>query len=144
VADHNDLAALGVHPRNFQMNLGNERAGGVEYVQAPAGGFLLNGKRHAMGAEDNGGPVGNIVKLFDKDSAASTQAIDDMAVMDDFVAHVDGCAVKGKRALDGLDGAFNARAEAAWVGKEDFGGCFRHGWSIFGCDCRLVIVQRLN
>jgi len=132
VADHNDLAALGVHPRNFQMNLGDEWASGVEHAQTPTSGFLLHGKRHAMGAEDDSGPIGDFVEILDENCAACAQVIDDVAVVDDFVPHVNGCPVKGKRTLDGLDGALDPRTETAWVGKKDFDGRFRHGWIIFG------------
>src|SRR5581483_1516541 len=43
-------------------------------------------------------------------------------VVDDFMAHVDRRAVHGKRTLDDFDGAVDAGAEAAGIGKQDFHG----------------------
>ncbi len=48
------------------------------------------------------------------------QAIDDVAVMDDLVADIDGGAVAFQRLFDDLDGAVDAGAEAARRGEIDF------------------------
>ena len=49
-----------------------------------------------------------------------TAPFDDEAVMDDFVAHVDGRAELRQGAFDDLDGAFYAGAETTGVGEQDF------------------------
>ena len=67
-----------------------------------------------MRGEDDGA-VGlrNLLQLLDEDSALRLQALDNVAVVDDLVADVDGRAESLQRLLDNLDGALHARAEAA-------------------------------
>ena len=48
------------------------------------------------------------------------QVVDDVGVVDDLVAHVDRRAERLQRALDDLDRAIDAGAEAARLGEDDF------------------------
>ena len=81
-----------------------------------------------------------VVELLDEHRAALAQLLDDVLVVDDLLAHVDGRAVQVERALDGLHGAVDARAVAARRGEQDFsivaqctsGPCHRGGY----CVCR--------
>src|SRR5690606_26251123 len=121
VADHDDLAAGGAHARDLDVHLGDQRAGGVEYLQAARLGFLAHGLGHAMGREHDDGAGGSLVELVDEDGALGAQVFDDVAVVDDFMAHVDGRAVQFERALDDVDGAVDAGTEAARLGQHDLG-----------------------
>ena len=60
-----------------------------------------------------------VVELVDEDRAALAQLLDDVLVVDDLLAHVDGRAVELERALDGLHGAVDAGAVAARGGEEE-------------------------
>src|SRR5262249_59323743 len=62
------------------------------------------------------------VQFVDEHGAARAQAVDDEAVVDDFVTHVDWRAERLQRALDDLDRAVDAGAEATWVGQENVHG----------------------
>src|SRR5690606_28456463 len=67
-----------------------------------------------------------LVELLDEHGALGAQALHHGLVVHDLVADVDGRAVERERPLDDLDGALDARAEAARIGEEDFhGGYFR-------------------
>ena len=76
-------------------------------------------------------PVRHFGQLLDEHRALRAQVVDHEAVVHDFVAHVDRRAERFERALDDLDGAVDAGAEAARLGEQDVHG--RHstrceGW----------------
>ncbi len=76
-----------------------------------------------MRAEDHGCAVGHFVEFIDEDRAAARrQAVDDETIVHDFVAHVDRRAERFECALDDLDRAIDAGAEAAGVGEQDLHG----------------------
>ena len=72
-----------------------------------------------MGAEDDGGVVGHLVELVDEVGALGAERLDHVAVVDDLLAHVDGVRTHLQRQLDDVDGAVDARAEAAWPSEDD-------------------------
>ena len=72
-----------------------------------------HGRRHAVRGEHHRGAFGNLVELLDEDRAATLEIGDDVLVVDDLLADVDGCAALLERELDGLDRALDARAERA-------------------------------
>src|SRR5215472_11001794 len=57
--------------------------------------------------------VGDLIEALDKDRAFRPQAIDDVAVVHDLMAHIDGRTMQGKRALDRVDRPHDPGAEAA-------------------------------
>ena len=62
---------------------------------------------------------GNLGLLLDEDRPAGLEIADDVDVVDDLLAHVDGRAVVLERTLDRLDGALDAGAVPARRGEED-------------------------
>jgi hypothetical protein len=60
VADHDELAALLAHAGDFEVHLGDQRAGGVEDAQAAGLGFGAHRLGHAVGAEDHGVAGGHV------------------------------------------------------------------------------------
>ena len=72
-----------------------------------------------MRAEDDGGAIGNLIQLFDKDGAFCYQVIDHVTVVHDFMAYVDGRRKYFQRAFHDIDSAVDAGAEAAWISKVD-------------------------
>lgn len=71
-----------------------------------------------MSAEDAGRAIGDDGDVIDEDSAATTQVIDHIAVVDHLVANVDRRAIAFEHAFDDIDGTIDTGAEAAWIGKE--------------------------
>jgi hypothetical protein len=65
-----------------------------------------------MCRKDHGAVVGAVVQFLDEDRAHRLQAFDDMAIVDDLVAHIDRRAILLERAFDDLDGPVDAGAEA--------------------------------
>ena len=119
VADQHHVAPGAAVARDFQMHLGHQRAGRVEHLQAAARGLGAHRLRDAVGAEDHGRAVGHLVEFLDEDRAALLEVFDHEPVVHDFVAHVDRRAQRFERALDDLDGAIDAGAEAAGIGEDD-------------------------
>ena len=105
------------------MHLGYKRTGGVENAEAPALRLFRHRPRHAVGREDDRRTLGHLGKIVDEDRAALTQTVDDRAVVHDLVPDIDGRAVDGKRTLNDRDGARDARAETARLGKENLHDC---------------------
>ncbi|MCY1177922.1 hypothetical protein D9M73_182480 [compost metagenome] len=119
VADEDAFVAVAAVAHDFHVHLGDQRAGGVEHLQAAILGFLAHGLGNAVGTEDDDGVIRHLVQLFDEDGATITQVFHHELVVHDFVAHVDRRAEHVQRAVDDLDRAVNAGAEAAGVGEFD-------------------------
>src|SRR5690606_3882014 len=89
----------------FEMDLGDQRAGGVDDLQPAGFGFATDFGRDAVSAVDDAGIGGRFVELFDEDCAAAGEVLNDVAVVDDFAADVDGSAVGFEGQFDDVDGA---------------------------------------
>lgn len=72
-----------------------------------------------MRAEDGHGAIGNFVQPLDEARALLLERLHDMLIVDDLMANEDGLAEFLQRALDNIDGADNAGAETAWLGKQN-------------------------
>ena len=119
MADQDDLEAVCAVSRHFQVDLGDQWAGGVEDAESALLRVLAHALGHAVGAEYDGRAGRDLVELVDEDGAAPFQAVDHEAVVHHFVTHIDGRSVELQDALDDLDGPVDTGAEAAWVGEED-------------------------
>ena len=93
------------------MNLFHQRTGGVDSHQMPLIGFLIDCGRHAMGAEYGHGPFRHLLEFVDENSPLGAQAIDDMLVVHDFMAHINRSAEFLNRRFDNADGAIDASTE---------------------------------
>ena len=119
VADHHDLAAVLAHLRDLDVHLRHQRARRVEDGKAAARRLAAHGFRDAMCAEDDGRTVRNLVQRLDEHRSLALQVVDDVAVVDDLVANVDGGAKLRERELDDCDRPVDAGAEAARIGKQN-------------------------
>ena len=63
--------------------------------------------------------LGYLGGVVDEDRTALLERLDDVPVMDDLLADVDGRALLLEGLLDGLDGAVDARAVAAGLGQQE-------------------------
>ena len=90
VADHHDRVAVGGEAARRDVDLGDQRAGGVDRAQLAAGGVLVHRGRDAVGGEDDHLALGHLGLLLDEDRAALGELLDHVLVVDDLLAHVDG------------------------------------------------------
>ena len=65
--------------------------------------------RHAVCGEDEDRPGRGIGLVLDEDRTSPFEVVDDMRVVDDLLAHVDGRSVEGKRVFHRLDGTLYSR-----------------------------------
>ena len=138
VADHHDRVALGGEAAGGDVDLGDQRAGGVDRAQVAGGGVVVDRRGDAVGGEDDHLALRHLGLLLDEDRAALGQLLDHVLVVDDLLAHVDGGAVQLERALDRLHGAVDAGAVAARGGEQDALGSGGGG----GChDCRVAVAR---
>ena len=126
VADEHHVAALARIPRDFHVHLGDQRTGGVEHRESAARGLVLHRGRHAVRGEDHRGAVRHLVELVDEHRAELAQPVDHVHVVHHLVTHVDRRAEQRDGALDDVDGAIDAGAEATGIGEQDL-----HGWRSF-------------
>ena len=71
VADEHDRVAVGGELDRLAVDLGHQRAGRVDRLQAARLGVGVDGRRHAVGGEDGHGALGDrVVELVDEDRPA--------------------------------------------------------------------------
>src|SRR5690606_10055542 len=121
VTDHDDFTPGGAHAGDFDVHFGDQRARGVEHLQPARIGFLAHRLGHAVRREHHDGARRRLIELVDEDGSLGAQIFDHIAVVDDFVAYVDGRPVQLERAFDDIDGAVDAGTEAARLRQDDFG-----------------------
>ena len=114
------VAAVIAHPGDFDMDLGDERAGGVEYTRGPrASASARTAFEHTVRREHDRAAGRDFVQLLDEHRALRLEVVDDELVVDDLVADVDRRAELRKRLLDDRDRAVDTGAKAAWIGEHD-------------------------
>ena len=119
VTDQRDLHALAVEALGLDVDLGDQRAGGVDRPQLLGRRRLSHGRGHAVGAVDEQRTLGNLGGILDEDGALGPQALDHVPVVDDLVAYVDRRAEAIERLLDDLERPVDTGTEAARAGQLD-------------------------
>src|SRR5581483_7331160 len=71
------------------------------------------------GGEDHDGALGHLLGLVHEDRAAFLQGLDDVHVVNDLLAHVNGGPVLVQGDFDRLHGAVHTRAVTAWFGEQN-------------------------
>ncbi len=114
MADQHDRVALRGELLGLDVDLRDERAGGVDRRERALRRLCVDGGRDAVRGEDRRRALGDaLVDLVDEDRAAVAQLLDDVLVVDDLLAHIDGRTVQLQRAFDRLHGAVDTGAVAA-------------------------------
>ena len=122
VADQEHVAAEALMAHRLLVHLGDQRAGRVEIEEVARLGVRRHRFRHAVGGEDDRARLmlgRDLDEFLDEDRAELLQPLDHVAVVDDLVADIDRRAVFLERQHDDLDGAVDARAEAARLAEPD-------------------------
>jgi hypothetical protein len=77
----------------LHVNLGDERAGCIENIQAARLRVRFHRLRDAVCAENGDGAVRHFIEFLDETRTLATQIVDNMPIVDDLMAHVDGRAM---------------------------------------------------
>ena len=122
VADEQDrVAGLGVLDR-LQVDLGHERAGGVDRPQVPLAGHAADFRRNAVGGEQQRRPARHVGQVVDKRHAAAAEMLDHVLVVDDLVIDVDRRRERRQGQVERLDRHVDAGTETARTGQENLHG----------------------
>ena len=113
VADQQDRIALLGEADGLPVDLGHQRAGGVDRLQTPLGRLPADLRRHAVGRIEQVGPFGHFRQIVDKDHPLPPEPLDHPFVVNDLVVDVQRRAVGLDCQFQGLDGHVHARTESA-------------------------------
>jgi len=119
VPDEHNRVALRGELRCLAVDLGDERAGGVDRLQAPLGCPATHLRGHAMGGIEQLGALGHLLQIVDEHHANLAKALHHPGVVYDLVKHVDRSAEPLEGRLQALDCHVHPRAEAAGAGQDD-------------------------
>ena len=98
MADEDQRVTLLGELDGLNVDLGDQRASGVNHLEVAGLAAFADGGRNSVGGVDDALAVGDVVDLMDEDGAFFSQLIHNIAVMDDFAADVMG-APKVSRAI---------------------------------------------
>jgi hypothetical protein len=110
VTDQVDRQALAREALGLVVDLGHERAGGVDRAQPAQRGVAVHFGCDAVGREHDGGALRHVVLALDEDRSLLLEPPHDVDVVHDLLAHVDRRAVQREHLLDRLDRALDAGA----------------------------------
>ena len=119
VADQDDGVPVAGEAHRLGVDLGHQRAGGVDGAEVAPGRVLADLRGDAVGAVEDRGAGRDLGDVFDEDDALGAEPLDDGAVVDDLVVDVDRGAELAQGGLQGVDGHVDAGTEAARVGEDD-------------------------
>ena len=119
MTDQHDPHPVGRIPSRLYVHLRDERARRVDRGLVASRGAVVDHGCHAVRREDDDRPVRSVRLILDEDRASPLEVADDVRVVDDLLAHVHGCAIKGKRPLHRLDGAFDSGTVTPGRGKQN-------------------------
>ena len=142
VADENDGVALLRVAQRLEMDLGHQRAGGVEAPEPAGLGLAAHRRRDAVSREDHDRPGGHVPEVVGEHRALALQVVDHVPVVHDLVPHVDRRAVDLERQIDDIDGAVHAGAEAAGGREVERVRARSHGRSGHGAEEACARVER--
>src|SRR3546814_882907 len=128
MTDHDDLAPRRAHARHFDMNLGHQGASGIEYLKSHGLGLGPHRLGHAMRGKHHNGARRRFVQFVDENGALLPQVLNHIAVMDNFVPHINWRAMQLERPLDNIDGAVDTGAKPPGLGQYDVDAGLRIGF----------------
>jgi hypothetical protein len=118
MADENDGAFFASEFERFEMNFGDEGAGGVDDAERALLGFIAHGGRDTMSAEDKDGAGRDFGDGLNEDGAAAAELLDDVGVVHNFMVDVNRSTVGFESQFDDVHGADNAGTETARTDAE--------------------------
>ena len=133
MADEDDAPAAFMVKLRFAVDLGDERAGGVDGEELARRRLLGHRFRDAVGGEDHRMGAGRgFPEFLDEDDALGLERVDDEFVVHDLMPHIDRRPVKPQRLFDDVDRPHDAGAKTARRAENDAQGGFGGGRGGFG------------
>jgi hypothetical protein len=119
MADQQDVEVVLCEAHRFLVDLGDQRAGGVDGAQTPVLRRLDHGRRHAVRRKDHQRTLRHLVRFVDKDGSLFFQRTDHVHVVDNLLADVNRRPIVLQRLFYGDDGPVNAGAVSARGRQQD-------------------------
>ncbi len=120
MANEEDLAAMAMMQFGLAMDLGHQRAGGVDREDFARSGVFQNHLRHTMrGKNHRLFRIWHLVELLDEYRTLGLQPFDDIFVMHDLVPDIDWRAMDPEGFLHRINGAHDSGAETARRAEKD-------------------------
>ena len=126
MAYQDDSASFLAVPSCVDMHLGHQRAGCVQMDHVAALCLRGDGFRYAMGGKNHRRALRHLVQFLDENRSLLAQRVDNVFIMDDLVAHVDGRPEFFQCLFDDVDGAVDAGAKTTRTGEKDGKGWLGH------------------
>ena len=123
--DEQDVVILRGKAPGLVVNLGDQRAGGVDGAQAAVCCLLMHLRRYPVRGKNHHRALRDFLGLLHEDRAALLQRPDHMGVMHDLLADVHRSPESLQRHLDRLDSPVDPGAVTAGLREQDTSG--RHG-----------------
>jgi hypothetical protein len=117
VANHHHFKTIATHLRDFNMDLGDERACGIENGQTSLLRFKSDCSRNAVRRKHHRTALRYFIERLNKDRAALAKSFDDKAVMHDLMSNEDRRSKLLQRPLNDVDCAIHSSAKAPRLGK---------------------------
>src|SRR5262249_16913877 len=117
MADQDNGAALGSVFLDLDMDFSDERAGGIDHPQIAVFCAVPLAGCDAVGTENHPLAFRDFIKALDENAALLFQRLQNEAVVDNLMPHIERPAVSAKRAPYCLDGAIDAGAETPRLGE---------------------------
>src|SRR5579875_83393 len=128
VTDEQDRVIFLGEADSFEMDLGDERASGIDSSEAALGGGGADGRGDAVSAIQHRRALGHFFDVIYEEDTAFAKALDHRAIVDDLMVDIQRGAVDLQGALQALDGHVHPSTEAARIGENDL-----HDNSSFAC-----------
>src|SRR5579871_4471784 len=112
VTDQDEGISLFRELDGLDMNLGDERARGVNHLEPTSFAAITNSRRNAVCAVNHALPVWNVIDLMNEDRALFCQFIDNVPIVNNLAAHIDGRAEGLKGNVDDVNRAHHASTES--------------------------------
>ena len=118
MTDKQDVAPGLDQALRLAVNLAHQRAGGIDIIEPARLGRRGDEFGHAMRRKHHRPTVGNFVEILDEHRALTAQLVDDEAVVDDFVTHIDRWTEALDRQFYDMDCAVDPGAKPARGGDQ--------------------------
>ena len=122
VADEEDRVAALREAASLLVHLRDERTRRVDGAEAAFGSVQVDLGRNAVRGEDADRALGHVLLRLHEDGAPLLEAPNDVDVVHDLLAHVDGRTMLLEQALDRVDRTFHPRAVPAGAGEQQSAG----------------------
>src|ERR1700730_6702590 len=113
VTNQNDGALLARELQRLEVNLGHQRASGIDDLKRSGFSFFPHRRRHSMGAEDQHRAMGHVIDGLHKNSPTPPKLLYYVGVMDNFVMDVHRGAISFQRQLHNVHGPNHSRAKTS-------------------------------